>query len=86
MKDKLVKSILNLPDEDRKVVIKKTADMLAELFPKRNEKPTYSLGFQKYEKLNKKQRMALQTKFWGRPFKDITEALETQTIKEILAN
>jgi len=64
---------------------KKVFDMLYEVFPKRSgPEPVYSIGFQRWQKLTKKQSLALHKKFDfdGDKIKDM---LQTATVEELLA-
>ena len=70
--------------------LKEVAEKLGEVFPKNDIKPVYSVGYQRWQKLTKKQVKALTVKFYMDGNKnpkstDIISALQDKTAKELLA-
>lgn len=61
--------------------LRNTAERLTKLFPV--TEPVYSIGFQRWQKLTKKQRLALNILF-NCDGEAIKEALQTKTASEIL--
>ena len=65
----------------------KAVDLLNDLrplFTRSAEEPVYSVGFQRWQKLTKRQRVALHVQF-DFDSNAIVAALQTQTAKELLA-
>lgn len=80
----LAKKFYQLESEEQTEVLELAANTLSALFPKTDSEPKYSEGFERYQKLSRKNKVALQVKFNGQPFKAITDALLTHTAKELL--
>lgn len=91
----LVASVKRLPEEQQKEIINKAADALCQLFPKQDNPPVYSIGFQRWSKLSVKKKFACYQKLgrkdaqggldiWGEATQAILDELQTKTVAEFL--
>lgn len=81
----LINSYNELPAQQQQEILEKAVNTLAELFPVQAVEPVYSVGFQRWQKLSKKQYIALHKKFGFNNGNMIKEMLQTKTAKELLA-
>jgi len=65
-------------------LLQRAADTLLPLFIRSADEPVYSVGFQRWQKLTKRQRVALTIQF-DFETQAIIDALQTQTAQELLA-